>query len=155
MLVTIYPGARRPDVLDTLRGIHAKIGDAANVHGSAVARAVGYLDWANEAVRMLEHRVSAADIDRLVLTSGYERLLGATGTLTGGEIGTQGVLYGLVRRGITAGRALEVAVHDLEEQILRWPQDDHYTVADTSFYIEPHDRLEGSTSPHCWLRMAG
>jgi len=26
MLVSIYPGARRPDVLETLRGIHSKIG---------------------------------------------------------------------------------------------------------------------------------
>jgi len=64
MLVTVYPGARRRDVLDTLRDLHATIGDAADVHGFAVARAVAYLDWANEAVRMLEHRVSADDIDR-------------------------------------------------------------------------------------------
>jgi hypothetical protein len=139
MLVTIYPGARRPDVLDTLRGIHAKIGDAANVHGSAVARAVGYLDWANEAVRMLEHRVSAADIDRLVLTSGYERLLSATGILTGSDAGTQGVLSGLVRREIDRqGELLAVAVKALQEQILRWPPDYQYAVADSTF-----DRLEG------------
>jgi DNA-binding PadR family transcriptional regulator len=43
---TIYPALHRleqaglTDVLDTLRDLHAKIGDAANVHGSAVARAV-------------------------------------------------------------------------------------------------------------------
>jgi hypothetical protein len=31
----------------------------------------------------LEHRVSMTDVDRLVLTRGYERLLAAAGTLTG------------------------------------------------------------------------
>jgi hypothetical protein len=100
MLVTIYPGARRPDVLETLRGIHSKVGDAANVNGLPVARAVAYLGWANDSVRMLEHRVSAADIDRLILTSGYERLLSATGALSGGDSGTQRVLSGLVSREI-------------------------------------------------------
>lgn len=97
MLVTIYPGVGRSSVLETLRDIHSKIGDAANVHGSVAARAIGYLDWANDWVRMLEHRVGAADIDRLVLGPGYERLLSATGILTGSVTGTQGVLSGLVR----------------------------------------------------------
>lgn len=67
-------------MLETLRGIHSKIGDAANVNGSAVARAIAYLDWANDSVRMLDHRVSAADINRLVLTPGYKRLLSARGS---------------------------------------------------------------------------
>jgi len=143
MLVTIYPGATRPDVLDTLRGIHSKIGDAANVHGSAVARAVAYLDWANGSVRMLEHRVSAADINRLVLTPGYERILSATGILTGGDTGTQGVLSGLVTREIDRqSERLAEAVKDLESQILRWPPDYLYAVADTSFYIEHEEKLE-------------
>jgi PIN domain len=144
MLVTIYPGARRPDVLETLRGIHSKIGDAVNVHGSAVARAIAYLDWANDSVRMLEHRVSAADINRLVLTPGYERLLSATGILTAIDTGTQGVLSGLVRREIDRqGELLAEAVKDLQDQILRWPPDSLYAVADTSFYIEHEDKLEG------------
>lgn len=143
MLVTIYPGARRPDVLETLRGIHSKIGDATNVHGSAVARAIAYLDWANDSVRMLEHRVSAADINRLVLTPGYERLLSATGILTGGDTGTQGVLSGLVRREVERqGELLAEAITELQDQILRWPPDSLYAVADTSFYIEHEDKLE-------------
>jgi len=41
---------------------------------------------------MLEHRVCAADIDRLVLTLSYDRLLAAAGSLTGEDIGTQRVL---------------------------------------------------------------
>lgn len=131
-------------MLDTLRGIHSKIGDAANVHGSAVARAIAYLDWVNDSVRMLEHRVSTADINRLILTPGYERLLSATGILTGSDNGTQGVLSGLVRREIERqSEVLAQAVKDLEAQILRWPPDYLYAVADTSFYIGHEDKLEG------------
>ena len=50
-----------------------------------MARATAYLRWANDSVRMLEHRVSAADIGRLVLSPGYERLLIATGILSDGH----------------------------------------------------------------------
>ena len=137
MLVSIYPGASRPDVLETLRSIHSKIGDATNVQDSAVARATAYLGWANDSVRMLEHRVSAADISRLVLTSGYERLLTATGILSGDDTATKGVLTGLLRREIERqGELLKEAIKGLEEQILRWPPNRLYAVADTSFYIK-------------------
>ena len=143
MLVSIYPGASRPDVLETLRGIHSKIGDATNVQDSAVARATAYLGWANDSVRMLEHRVSAADISRLVLTPGYERLLTATGILSGDDTATKGVLTGLLRREIERqGELLEEAIKGLEEQILRWPPNHLYAVADTSFYIKHEHKLE-------------
>ena len=143
MLVSIYPGASRPDVLETLRGIHSKIGDATNVQDSAVARATAYLGWANNSVRMLEHRVSAADISRLVLTPGYERLLTATGILSGDDTATKGVLTGLLRREIERqGELLEEAIKGLEEQILRWPPNHLYAVADTSFYIKHEHKLE-------------
>ena len=143
MLVSIYSGASRADVLETLRGIHSKIGDAANVQGSAVARATAYLGWANNSVRMLEHRVSAADISRLVLTSGYERILTATGILSGDDTATKGVLTGLLRREIERqGELLEEAIKGLQEQILRWPPNRLYAVADTSFYIKHEHKLE-------------
>lgn len=143
MLVSIYPGARPADVLEVLRGIHAKIGDAANVWDSAVARATAYLGWANDSVRMLEHRVSAADIGRLVLTSGYERILTATGILAGDDTATQGALSGLLRREIERqGEVLAEAVKDLQEQTLRWPSNRLYAVADTSFYIDHEHKLE-------------
>jgi PIN domain len=92
---------------------------------------------------MLEHRVSAADIDRLVLTAGYERLLSATGILTATDGGTQRVMSGLVKSEIDRqGELLAEAVRDLQEQILRWPPDNLYAVADTSFYIEHEDKLD-------------
>jgi hypothetical protein len=143
MLVSIYPGANRPGVLETLRGIHSTIGNAANVRDSAVARATAYLGWANESERMLRHRVSAADIDRLVLTPGYQRILTATGTLSGDDTATMGVLTGLLRREIEQqDELLAEAIKALEEQMARWPSNRLYAVADTTFYIEHERKLE-------------
>lgn len=139
MLVTVYPGANRDDVLRTLRDIQSAAQDAGNVHGPAQARLAAYLEWATNSIRMLEHRVSAADIDRLVLTRSYDRLLAATGNLTGDDIGTQRVLNGLVNNEIQQrSQVLEEAVRDLDSQGRRWPQGTGYAVADTSIYIE-HD----------------
>jgi len=52
-------------------------------------------------------------------------------------------LSGLVRQEIERqGELLAEAIKDLQEQILRWPPDYLYAVADTSFYIEHEDKLE-------------
>jgi hypothetical protein len=79
MLVTLYPGADRNDVLRTLREIESAAHNAnqhSGFHGSkAYSRLTSYLEWATTSVRMLEHRVNAADIGRLVRTRGYERLV--------------------------------------------------------------------------------
>ena len=53
MLVTIYPGAHRDDVLSTLRDIASKVHDAGNAHGPALARVTAYLEWATNSVQML------------------------------------------------------------------------------------------------------
>ena len=155
MLVTIYPGVNRDDVLSALRDIASKVHDAGNAHGPAHARVTAYLEWATNSVRMLERRVSAADIDRLVLTRGYERLLATAGTLTGADIGTQRVLNGLVSHEIQQrSQTLEEAVRDLDAQSRRWPQGTAYAVPDTSFYIEHDDKLReidfASLLPGAW-----
>ncbi len=40
------------------------------------------------------------------------------------------------------GELLTQAIKDLQEQIIRWPPDSLYAVADTSFYIEHEDKLQ-------------
>ena len=146
MLVTLYPGADRDDVLRTLREIESVAHNAnqhSEFHGSkAYSRLTSYLEWATTSVRMLEHRVSEADVGRLVCTRGYERLVAAVGSLTAADIGTQRVLNGLVDHEINQRtEALLEAIKDLDEQIRRWPKDTTYTVADTSVYIEHDDKL--------------
>jgi hypothetical protein len=142
MLVTLYPGANRDDVLRTLREIASAAQIAGNTHGPAYDRLTAYLEWATTSVQMLEHRVSAADIDRLVLTCGYERLLSVAGSLTGLDVGTQRVLNGLLSLEIQQRiGALEQAVADLRAQIQRWSGYPVSAVADTSFYIENDAKL--------------
>jgi hypothetical protein len=92
---------------------------------------------------MLEHRVSAADIDRLVLTHGYERLLSVAGSLTGLDVGTQRVLNGLLNLEIRQRiSALEQATGDLRAQIQRWDGLAALVVPDTTVYLEHDEKLE-------------
>lgn len=143
MFPTLYPGANRDDVLKTLRELASTAQNADNTHGGAYARLTAYLEWATNSVLMLEHRVSAADIDRLVLTRGYERLLSAAGSLTGTDIGTQRVLNGLLSLEIRQRiNALDQAVADLGAQIARWSGMLAFVVPDTSVYLEHEDKLE-------------
>ena len=156
MLVTPYPGANRDDVLHTLRELKSAAQNAGNVHGPAQSRLAAYLESATDSVRMLENRVSTADIDRLVLTRGYDRLLAAAGTLAGADIATQRVLNGLVSHEIQQRiQAIEDAIRDLDAQIHRWPRDIAYLVADTSVYIEHDDKLRdlefAPLLPGAWL----
>jgi hypothetical protein len=142
VLVTLYPGANRDDVLRTLRDIQSAAQNAGNAHGPAQARLAAYLEWATNSIRMLEHRVSAADINGLVLTRSYDRLLAAAGSLTGEDIGTQRVLNGLVSHELQQrSQALDEAIRDLDSQGRRWPKGTIYTVTDTSFYIEHDSKL--------------
>lgn len=97
---------------------------------------------------MLEHRISAADIDRLVLTRGYERLLSVAGSLTGLDVGTQRLLNGLlsleIQQRITA---LDQAAKDLDTQIQLWSGFAEFTIPDISVYSEHDDKLEDLDFP--------
>jgi PIN domain len=149
MLVTLYRGANREDVVRTLRDIQSAAQSAGNVHGQAQARLAAYLEWATNSIGMLEHRVSPADIDRLVLTRSYDRLLAAAGSLTGEDIGTQRVLNGLVSNEIQQRwQVLDEAIRDLDSQGRRWPQGTVYAVADTSFYIDHDSKLRETDFAH-------
>lgn len=128
-------------MLSTLRQLASDAQDAGNTN-RAYNRLTAYLEWATNSVRMLEHRVIPADIDRLVLTRGYERLLSAAGSLTGTDIGTQRVLNGLVDLEIRQRiQTIDEAVKELSDHITRWSGNAGFTVADTSVYIEHEDKL--------------
>jgi len=108
-------------VLKTLRQIESAATDAGNAGGGAYNRLMAYLEWATASERMLAGRLTRADIDRLVLTRGYERLLAAAGSLTGDDTGTRRVLDGMVSEELQQrGRALDDVIRDLDRQITRW-----------------------------------
>ncbi len=97
MLITPLPGTRREDILRTLREMQTAVENAYSSHqGNAQAKLGAYLEWATLAVTHLSSQISAADMDRLVLTPAYGRLLAGLGTVTGTDTVTQRALNGLV-----------------------------------------------------------
>jgi hypothetical protein len=147
MLPTLYPGALRDDVLKTLRELASAAQNASNTHGGAYTRLTAYLEWATYSVRMLEHRVSAANIDRLVLRRGYEHLLSAAGSLTSPDTGTHRVLNGLldleIQQRITS---LDQAAKDLDARIQLWSGLAGFIVPATTVYLEHDEKLERQDS---------
>jgi PIN domain len=144
MLVTLHPGANRRDVIDTLTRIR---GEAGNVMGPGNAgmagRLTGYLEWAARSASMLHNRIKATDIDRLIFTRGYDRLLTAMGSITSTDTGTQRVLNGLIDMELRLRtEALDDIIKDLRSPNPQWDADDLYVVLDTSVYIEHEDKLE-------------
>jgi len=145
MLVSPLPGTSRDHLLRTFREVHTAVYNlrGGGGPGTAQGRVAGYLEWVTNAVQQLGSQISAADLDRLVLTRTYDRLLSAAGTMTGTDISTQRVLNGLVGLELTQrADAFEAAIKALDAQIERWSRPGVFAVADTSFYIEHEDRLE-------------
>jgi len=145
MLITPLPGTSRAVIQSMLSEIHMAVGNLAGGggNGDAQDRAAAYLEWVTDTVGKLGNQISAADLDRLVLTKGYDRLLMAAGTMTGADITTQRVLHGLVRLELKQRtEAFDAAVKTLQAQIDRWSMSGVFAVADTSFYMEHEDKLE-------------
>jgi hypothetical protein len=78
MLVSPRPGVSREDLLKTLRAVRDEVFGLRAGSGAPTAflRFLRYVDWTNNAVRMLTGLISTADLDRLVLTRGYTAHLG-------------------------------------------------------------------------------
>jgi hypothetical protein len=144
MLVTPSPGTSRDQLLKALREQHSAVSNAwSGHHGNAQARLGAYLEWATSAVQHLAPLISPADLNRLVLTPAYDRLLAALGTVTGVDVATQRALNGLVSLELQQRvAAFEAACKALDEQIRRWSRLGAFVVADTSVYIEHEDKLE-------------
>jgi rRNA-processing protein FCF1 len=128
-----------------LGDVHTAVGNlwSGGGSGTAQARLAGYLEWVTDTVQQLGSQISAADLDQLVLTPGYDRLLSAAGTMTGTDIATQRVLNGMVSLELRQRvDAFDAAIKASDEQIQRWSRPGVFVVADTSFYIEHEDKLE-------------
>lgn len=142
MLLAPRPGVNRDNLLENLNSVYTKV---YNLQGGGVGtaydRLLAYLDWTTEAVAALGNQVSNKDLTRLVLTSRYELLLSAVGTLAGTD--TQRLVNGLVSQELRERvTAFEEAIKALKESIRRWSGARYFVVADSSFYIEHSDKFE-------------
>ena len=97
MLDTPRPGVDRRNLLNTLGQVHTR---AFNLRSGGGPNAYGWLlsyrERTDEAVRMLGSQINSADLDRLVLTKGYERLLAGIGNMNGTQIEVQRVVNSMV-----------------------------------------------------------
>jgi hypothetical protein len=137
MLVTPLPGVNREDLLKTMREVHASAVNMRNGHGPVVDRYNDYLRWVADATGQLRGRISAPDIERLVLTRRYWHL--------------QALMGGVVSNAMSLLIATEMdervddlhqACRALEQQIERWSRLGVFAVADTSFYIQHPDTVD-------------
>lgn len=144
MLVTPLPGTSRENLKKTLQEMHSAVQNAWSGHyNDAQDKLAAYLEWTTTAVQHLAGQITATDLDRLVLTPAYGRLLAALGTVTGRDIATQRALNALVSLELEQRvKAIETARRALDEQICRWPLYGAFVVADASVYIEHEDKLE-------------
>lgn len=144
MLVTPLPGTSRENLQKTLQEVHTAALTVWSGHqGDAQAKLGAYLEWTTTAVQHLTGQIISADLDRLVLTPAYGRLLAALGTVTGKDIVAQRALNALVSLELEQRvKAFDAARRALDDQISRWPLYDVFVVADTSVYIEHEDKLE-------------
>lgn len=154
MLITPRPGTDRRTLRRILSQAHTDVSNLAGGGGNAQNaqdRVAEYLEWVTNTVRQLCNQLSAADLDRLVLTRGYDRLLAAAGTMTGIDLRTQRVLNGMVSLELSRRvEALGAANEALQAQIQRWNVPGRFAVADTSFYIEHENKLEEADFRCCW-----
>ena len=144
MLVTPVPGASREQLQKTLQEQHTAV---LNLHGADRSSAQGwlgtYLEWTANAVRHLANQISPIDLDELVLTPGYRRLLAAFGMVTSVDIASQRALRALISVELQQRvAAFEAARRALDELVARWSRLGAFVVADTSVYIEHDDKLE-------------
>jgi hypothetical protein len=144
MLVTPLPGTSRENLQKTLQEMHAAVLNVwSGHHSDAQVKLAAYLEWTMTAIQHLAGQITVTDLDRLVLTPAYGRLLAALGTVTSSDFTTQRTLNALVSLELDQRvKAFEAARRALDEQIARWRRDGAFVVADTSVYIEHEDKLE-------------
>jgi hypothetical protein len=139
--VTPLPGISRVQLRDSL---HHLWGEATNIrngtYGSGPKQLASYLNWTSGAVKVLKNQVRSADIDRLVLTRGYERLLALVGPAVNQE--TVSVMNEMLNVELTQRVDDFEAVRDsLNDAISRWSGFSTFIMPDTSVYIEHTDKL--------------
>lgn len=141
MLVTPLPGVDREHLLQTLRELDTAVSNLYTAgSGSAHDRLTAYLEWTTTAEQHLGNQITRADLDRLVFTPGYGRLLSVAGRLTSPDVPTQRALNGMVSMELRQRTdTFEAACRDLAAR--RWPGLATFIVADTSVYIESRDKL--------------
>jgi rRNA-processing protein FCF1 len=149
VLVTPLPGTDRRDLREDLRSVRDEVcalrdgvrDGLRDGPRSAHDRLLDYFGWVNDTVRRLGRQISAADIDRLLRTKGYDTLLTRLGWNT---LSTdQDVLNDLISAELDARcAAFDTAFKTLDDQIQRWAFHAEFVVLDTNIYVRHPQKLQ-------------
>src|ERR1700683_1380567 len=142
-LVVPLPGVSRVHLRDSL---HQLWTEAYNIrggtYGSGPKQLARYLNWASGAVRVLANQIRPADLDRLILTRGYERLLNLATPSSAVGTDTVSVINELLNMELSQRvDDLEAARASLNDAIRRWSDTAVFVMPDTSVYIEHEKKL--------------
>lgn len=137
MLVRLFPGADRHNVLATLRQLGTDVQNLRSFGGTHQELYNKYSSWVRESVRLLRYLLSSADIDRLFLTRRYWALQ----AMGGAEV-LIGMRYLIDAELEEREAALTEATARLADEVGRWGGPGHLVVADTSVYMDHDQKLE-------------
>jgi len=143
VLVTALPSTNRQNLQQVMAHVHQSVSNlwSGGAVRSAYERLLNYLDWANEAVRLLSSQVSPRDIDRLVLTPRYHTLLSGLSAYMQPE--TQRALNSLLSTELDQRTAaFAEACKVLDQHIDRWSRPGVFVLLDTGVYIHHEKTID-------------
>jgi len=142
-LIAPLPGVSRAHLRDSLHRLWTEVYNIrGGTYGSGFEELARYLTWASSAVRTLANQIRPADIDRLVLTRGYERLLALAAPSSAVSAHTVSVLNEMLNVELSQRvDDLEAARKSLDDAISRWSDTALFIMPDTSVYIEHEKKL--------------
>jgi hypothetical protein len=141
-LIAPLPGVSRAQLRDSLQQLWTEAYNIrSGTYGSGFEQLARYLNWASGAVRTLANQIRPADIDKLILTRGYERLV----TLAvPSSVGPHAVSVMNEMMNVELSQRvddLEAARNTLNDTISRWSGSNLFIMPDTSVYIEHENKL--------------
>jgi len=142
-LITPLPGVSREHLRDSLQQLWTDVYNIrSGTHGSGFQQLARYLIWASGAVRTLANQTRPADIDTLILTRGYERLLTLAAPSSAVGSHTVSVMNEMLNVELSQRvDDLAAARDSLNDAINRWADSPVLILPDTSVYIEYKDKL--------------
>jgi hypothetical protein len=140
-LIAPLPGVSREHLRASLHQLWTEAVNIRNVsYGSGPAQLARYVNWTSSAVKVLANQIKPADIDRLILTRGYDRLLTLIGPVASTD--TVSIMNEMLNLELSQRVTdLEVARDSLNDAIKRWSDHALFIMPDTSVYIEHEKKL--------------
>lgn len=147
VLITPLPGHDRESLFRALLSVQTQLGNIGSGATWATDRAFAYLEWMHEARRMLHPLIRPTDLEYLVPSDSYQRVLSAIGALIGHAAGNSPptrLLNTLVSaQASERQKAFDLALRELDSAVEKLNRiDGQLVVLDTNVYLHHEHKLE-------------